>query len=59
MPINIWRKYEAITWDSNQVLWAISCFLAGIGIVLLIEFLGKTFLNSKNSLQNLNGNIRI
>lgn len=43
MPINIWRKYEAITWDSNQILWAISCFLAGIGIVLLIEFLGKKF----------------
>ena len=59
MPINIWRKYEAITWDSNQILWTIIYFLTWIGIVLLIEFSGKTFLNSKNSLQNLNENIRI
>ena len=27
----------------NQIFWAIVCFLAGIGIVLLIEFLGKKF----------------
>ena len=47
MPINIWRKYEAITWDSNQIFWAIVCFLAGIGIVLLIEFLGKKFSKNK------------
>ena len=44
----IWRnvlpnQYEAITWESNQILWAIACFLAGIGIVLLIEFLGNKF----------------
>ncbi len=37
------NKYEVITWDSNQILWAIICFLVGIGIVLLIEFLGKKF----------------
>ena len=43
MPINIWRKYEAITWDSNQILLAIIYFLAWIGIVLLIEFLGEKF----------------
>ena len=47
MPINIWRKYEAITWDSNQILWAIICFLTWIGIVLLIEFLGKKFSKNK------------
>jgi putative membrane protein len=45
---DIWRnvlpnQYEAITWDSNQILWAIICFLAWIGIVLLIEHLGKKF----------------
>ena len=45
---DVWRnvlpnQYETITWDSNQILWAIICFLAGIGIVLLIEFLGKKF----------------
>ncbi len=27
----------------NQILWAIICFLAWIGIVLLIEYLGKKF----------------
>ena len=48
---DVWRnvlpnQYETITWDSNQILWAIICFLAGIGIVLLIEYLGKKF--SKN-----------
>ena len=37
------NKYEVITWDSNQIFWAIICFLVGIGIVLLIEFLGKKF----------------
>ena len=45
---DVWRnvlpnQYEAITWDSNQILWAIICFLAWIGIVLLIEYLGKKF----------------
>ena len=44
----IWKnvlpnQYEAITWDSNQVLWAIICFLAWIGIVLLIEVLWKIY----------------
>ena len=37
------NQYETITWDSNQILWAIICFLAWIGIVLLIEYLGKKF----------------
>lgn len=45
---DVWRnvlpnQYETITWDSNQILWAIICFLAWIGIVLLIEFLWKKF----------------
>ena len=35
--------YPLQTWDNNQILWAIICFLAWIGIVLLIEFLGKKF----------------
>jgi len=39
-------EYEAITWNSNQILWAIICFLAWIDIVLLIEYLGKN-LNKK------------
>lgn len=44
----IWRnispyQYETITWESNLLLWAIICFAVGIGIVLLIEFLGKNF----------------
>lgn len=44
----IWKnvlpnQYEAITWDSNKVLWAIICFLAWIGIVLLIEVLWKIY----------------
>ena len=48
---DVWRnvlpnQYETTTWDSNQILWAIICFLAWIGIVLLIEFLWKKF--SKN-----------
>jgi len=29
--------------EDNQILWAIVCFLAWIGIVLLIEYLGKKF----------------
>lgn len=39
------NNYEIITWNSNQILWAITCFLVWIGIVLLIEFLGKRFSN--------------
>ena len=44
----VWRnvlpnQYETITWDSNQILWAIICFVVWIAIVLLIEFLGKKF----------------
>jgi len=47
---DVWRnvlpnQYETITWDSNQILWAIICFVAWIGIVLLIEYLGKKFSN--------------
>ena len=47
---DVWRnvlpnQYETITWDSNQILWAVICFLAWIGIVLLIEYLGKKFSN--------------
>ena len=41
------NQYEAITWDSNQILWAIICFLAWIGIVLLIEYLGKSLNKNK------------
>lgn len=37
------NQYEAITWESNQLLLAIVCFLLWIWIVLLIEFLGKKF----------------
>lgn len=36
-------QYEAFTWQSNQLLWAIACFIIWITIVLLIEFLGKKF----------------
>ena len=35
------NQFENLTWESNQILWAIICFLAWIAIVLLIEFLGK------------------
>ena len=37
------NQFENITWESNQLLWAVICFIIGIGIVLLIEFLGKKF----------------
>ena len=37
------NQYEDITWDSNQILWAVICFIVWIAIVLLIEFLGKKF----------------
>ena len=37
------NQFEALTWESNQILWAVICFLAWIAIVLLIEFLGKKF----------------
>lgn len=45
---DVWRnvlpnQYETITWDSNQILWALICFIVWIAIVLLIEFLGKKF----------------
>ena len=47
----VWRnilpnQFENITWDNNQLLWAIICFAIWVSIVLLIEFLGKKF--SKN-----------
>ena len=37
------NQFETLTWESNQILWAIICFLVWITIVLLIEFLGKKF----------------
>ncbi len=36
-------QFENITWDDNQLLGAITCFIVWITIVLLIEFLGKKF----------------
>lgn len=43
---NLWTAKNILpnqyNWD-NQLLLAIICFLAGIGIVLLIEYLGKKF----------------
>ena len=40
-------QFENITWESNQLLWAIICFIVGILIVLLIEFLGNKFSKKK------------
>ena len=37
------NQFEAISWESSQILWAVICFVIWIGIVLLIEFLGKKF----------------
>ena len=37
------NQYETITWEGNQLLWAIICFIIGIVIVLLIEFLWNKF----------------
>ena len=37
------NQFETITWESCQILWAVICFVIWIGIVLLIEFLGKKF----------------
>ena len=37
------NQYETITWESNQILWSILCFIAWIVIVVLIELLGKKF----------------
>ena len=46
LDANLWTAKNILpnqyNWD-NQLLLAIICFLAGIGIVLLIEFLGKKF----------------
>jgi putative membrane protein len=44
----VWRnilpnQFEALTGESNQLLWAIICFIIWVCIVLLIEFLGKKF----------------
>lgn len=36
-------QFENITWDNNQLLWAIICFVIWVCIVLLIEFLGNKF----------------
>ena len=35
--------FEELTWRDSQLLWAIVCFLIGIAVVLLIEYLGKRF----------------
>lgn len=35
--------FEELTGRDSQLLWALICFLLGIGIVLLIEFLGRKF----------------
>jgi putative membrane protein len=37
------NQFEALTGESNQLLGALICFIIWIGIVLLIEFLGKKF----------------
>ena len=37
------NQFETLTGESNQLLWAIVCFVIWIGVVLLIEFLGKKF----------------
>lgn len=46
LDANLWTAKNILPnqyqWD-NQLLWAIICFIVGIGIVLLIEFLGKKF----------------
>jgi len=42
------NQYEAIAWESNQMLWAIICFAFWILIVLLIEFLWKKLNNREN-----------
>ena len=46
LDTNLWTAKNILPnqyqWD-NQLLWAIICFIVGIGIVLLIEFLGKKF----------------
>ena len=44
----VWRnilptQFENITWNNNQLLWALICFIVWVTIVLLIEFLGKRF----------------
>ena len=36
-------QFESLTWETNQFLLAIICFIVGVTIVLLIEFLGKKF----------------
>ena len=46
LDANLWTAKNILPnqyhWD-NQLLWAIICFLVWIGIVLLIEYLGKKF----------------
>ena len=46
LDANLWTAKNILPnqyqWD-NQLLWAVICFLVWIGIVLLIEFLGKKF----------------
>lgn len=36
-------QYETVTWESNQLLWSILCFIVGVLTVLLFELLGKKF----------------
>jgi len=51
LDANLWTAKNILPnqyqWD-NQLLWAIICFIVGIGIVLLIEFLGKKFSKKQN-----------
>ena len=41
-------QYETLTWESNQIIWSIICFVAWILIVIVIEFLGKKFGKKEN-----------
>ena len=46
LDANLWTAKNVLPNQyngDNQILWAIVCFLAWIGIVLLIEYLGKKF----------------
>ena len=46
LDVNLWTAKNILPNQyngDNQIFWTIVCFLAWIGIVLLIEFLGKKF----------------
>jgi putative membrane protein len=51
LDANLWTAKNILPnqyqWD-NQLLLAIICFIVGIAIVLLIEFLGKKFSKKQN-----------